>query len=97
MSIISLLFAAPKIDPNSIGLDPVKDPNRFIPDLLGVAYAFAGILCVIIIVIAGYMYTTSGGDASHVKRAKDMILGAIVGLVVVMAAFVVTQFVLGRF
>lgn len=65
--------------------------------ILGTVYTWAGIIAVIIIVIAGFMYVTSSGDASKVKRAKDAILYAVIGLVVVILAFVITQFVLGRF
>jgi hypothetical protein len=97
MSIINSLFAAATIDPGSIGVDPVTDPNKFLSDSLTLVYGVAGVVCVVILVIAGFMYTTSNGEASQVKRAKDMILGAIIGLVVIMMAFVITQFVLGRF
>jgi hypothetical protein len=98
MSLQSILFAASeKIDPGSIGVEPVTDANGAIAGLLTTVYGVAGMVCVVIIVMAGYMYTTSNGDAGSVKRAKDMILGAIVGIVVIIGAFVITQFVLGRF
>ena len=94
-----LWFAATdKIDPNSIGLvSPTKDANAVLGTVLTTVYAWAGIIAVLVIVIAGYFYTTSNGDASQTKRAKDAILGACVGVIIVLMAFVITQFVLGRF
>ena len=87
-----------KIDPNQIGVkNATTDPNAALSGILNLAYAGAGIVCVIVIVIAGVMYVTSDGDPSNIKRAKNAILGAVSGLIVVIMAFAITQFVLGRF
>ena len=47
-----------------------------------------------LIVVAGFMYTVSQDDPSQVSRAKNTLLGAIVGLAVVLLAFVITNTVL---
>jgi hypothetical protein len=92
-----LMAASDKIDPNSIGIDPVTNADTAIEGLLNAVYAGAGMLCVVIIVIAGHLYTTSSGDSSNLKKAKEAILGSITGLIVIIMAFVITQFILGRF
>lgn len=98
MSIFNLLAASSgKIDPGSIGVTPVTNANGAIASLLSTAYLAAGIVAVIIIIIAGYFYVTSNGDPSTVKRAREAILGAVIGIIMIMLAFVITQFVLGRF
>jgi Ni,Fe-hydrogenase I cytochrome b subunit len=90
--------AAGKVDPGSIGLNnPAKDANAALASILSTVYAWAGILCVIIIIIAGYYYTNSSGDSAGITRAKQAIIGSVVGLIVILMAFVVTQFMLGRF
>ncbi|HEU4716072.1 MAG TPA: pilin [Candidatus Saccharimonadales bacterium] len=86
-----------KIDPGKIGVPKVDNANDALNGLLNVVYGAAGILCVIIIVFAGYIYVTSDGDAGNLKTAKNAIIGAVTGLIVVIAAFAITQFVLGRF
>jgi hypothetical protein len=86
-----------KIDPSTIGVPKVTDANAALNGLLSVVYGGAGILCVIIIVFAGYIYVTSDGNASNVKLAKNAIIGAVTGLIVVIAAFAITQFVIGKF
>jgi glucose uptake protein GlcU len=55
-----------------------------------------GIIAVIMIILGGIRYTTSAGDASRVKAAKDTIMYSIVGLVVAMLAFAIVNFVIGR-
>ena len=56
-----------------------------------------GAISVIMLVIGGIRYTTSAGDSSAVKAAKDTILYAIVGIVVALLAFAVVNFVVGAF
>ncbi len=98
MGLLQFIAATEKIDPGSIGLNnPQKDANLGIASILSTVYLWAGIVCVLIIVIAGYYYVTSSGDAAGIKRAKQAIIGACVGVIVVLLAFVITQFVLGRF
>ena len=57
----------------------------------------AGVLCVLFIVIGAILYILSYGDAAKIKRAKDTILYAGVGLVVVGTSFFIVQFVVGIF
>lgn len=59
-------------------------------------YALAAV-AVIIIILAGIYYTTSGGDPSLVKRAKDTLLYAVVGLIVAIMAYAIVNFVIGQF
>jgi hypothetical protein len=45
------------------------------------------------VLYGGFRYTTSRGDASGVKAAKDTILYAVVGVVVSIVAFGIINFV----
>lgn len=71
--------------------------NTLITSILSQVYMWAGIVCVLIIVIAGLMYATSNGDSNQVARAKNAIIASIAGLVVVTSAFIITDFVIGKF
>jgi len=86
-----------KITPEEIGIPRVTDADQAVADILDLVYIVAGITCVIVIVIAGFMFTTASGDASLIKKAREMVIGAVIGLVVILLAFVITGFVLGRF
>jgi Ni,Fe-hydrogenase I cytochrome b subunit len=93
-----LILAVDKIDPGEIGLkDPATDPNATLATILTTVYTWAGIVCVLAIVIAGIFYTTSTANPSNTKRAREAIIYAVVGLITIIMAFVITQFVLGRF
>lgn len=95
-------FAAPpvnfnKIDGGSIGYTGVADPNASLVSLLNTVYLWAGIVAVLMIVIAGYFYVTSNGDANKVKQAKNIILSSVVGIVVILMAFAITGLVTKSF
>lgn len=54
-------------------------------------------IAVIMLIIGGIRYTTSNGDQSNVKAAKDTILYAIVGIIVAILAYAVVNWVIGSF
>lgn len=94
-----LLYSlAATINPEEIGLNnPAKDPNAVMANTLTTVYIWAGIICVMVIIIAGIFYSVSAGNPNQTTRAREAIQYALVGVLVVMMAFVITQFVLGRF
>ncbi len=63
--------------------------------LINVLLGFIGILLLVYILYAGFLYMTAGGDTEKVKKATTMIRNAIVGLLIIVAAFAISNFVLG--
>ena len=55
-----------------------------------------GIVAVIMIIVGGFKYITSGGESSKVSGAQSTILYAVVGLVVVVLAQIIVHFVLNK-
>lgn len=76
---------------------PALSADQLLRNGLNLTYFIAGIIAVIVIILAGLSYVTSGNDPSAVSKAKNAILYAVIGLVVILSAFVITQFVIGRF
>jgi hypothetical protein len=56
-----------------------------------------GAISVIMIIVGGIKYTTSAGDASKIKSAKDTIMYSVVGLVLALLAYAIVSFVLRQF
>jgi Type IV secretion system pilin len=75
---------------------PKSDPNIVLQNGLNIAYFVAGLGAVLVIVIAGFMLTAGGSDPATLTKAKNSILFAVIGLVVIIMAAVITQFLLGR-
>ncbi len=66
-------------------------------EIIDVLSLIVGIVSVIMIIIGGLRYITSSGDSTNVTNAKNTILYAIVGLVIVLFAQTIVRFVVGRF
>ncbi len=62
-------------------------------NLLSVA---VGVVAVVMVSLAGFKYITSGGNEEKVKSAKKSLIYALVGLIVVVLAQVIVQFVLKK-
>lgn len=76
-----------------------KDGNLLpiISYLISTVLGFLGIVLVIMIIYAGILWMTAGGDNTKVKKAKDIILQGVVGLLIVFASYSITTFVITEF
>lgn len=92
-----LLQFAQKLTPGTDIDIPTLTADQVLQNGLNLAYFIAGLVAVIVIIVAGIMYATSSGEAATITKAKNLILYSIVGLVVIGSAFAVTNFVIGRF
>lgn len=55
-----------------------------------------GLILVIIIIWAGFIWMTSNGDPAKLKKAKDMIYQSIIGLLLVFASYAIGSFVIDK-
>jgi cytochrome bd-type quinol oxidase subunit 2 len=58
--------------------------------------ALLGIIFLILILLAGYKWMTAQGEESKVEEAKHTIQRAIIGLLIILAAYAITYFVFTR-
>lgn len=65
--------------------------NSVIYKVIKFVLSFLAALAVVIIIISGFIYITSGGDESRIKLARSWLVYAIVGLVVVLLAWVIVR------
>jgi len=74
-----------------------SDPRTTVLDriggIVGLALSFIGIIFLVLTVYAGIMWMTAQGNAGQVDKAKDLLINAIIGLVIVSAAYSITLFV----
>ena len=76
--------------------DQTNKVNNLISTILNVLSVIVGIIAVVMIIIGGFHYITSGGSDEKVKKAKNTLLYAIIGLVVVALAQIIVKFVLQK-
>lgn len=65
-------------------------PEDIIKNILSAVYWIAGSISVLVIVICGIMIITADGDSQKVATARRGIVYALVGLLIVISAFIIT-------
>lgn len=64
--------------------------------IINIVSVIIGVIAVLMIIWGGFKYITSGGAQDRVKSAKDTLLYAIIGLIIVALAQIVVRFVLSQ-
>jgi hypothetical protein len=70
--------------------------NNLITQVINIFSIIVGVIAVIMIIYGGFRYITSGGDSGKIGEAKNTIVFALVGLVIVALAQFIVKFVLNR-
>lgn len=81
---------------NEEGQSPDQVLNDLVADIINLFSWVVGIVAVIMIIVGGFRYITSGGDSTSVGNAKNTIMYAIIGLIIVALSQWIVRFVLGR-
>lgn len=63
---------------------------------LRIAFGIAGAIALLIITLAGLRYTLSQGDPQTTAKAKNAILYALIGLIVIVMSAVIVAFLIGN-
>ncbi len=82
---------------DATGIPTISADGVTLAAILNAVYFWAGAIAVLMIAIGGLLYVVSGGTASNITKAKDTIIYASVGLIIIIMAFTITQVVIGRF
>ena len=76
----------------NLGTKPLKET---IGNIINIVLGFLGILATLIILLGGFKWMTSQGNTDKEDEAKKLIGAGIVGLVIILAAYAISRFVLG--
>jgi hypothetical protein len=95
-AIVLPAFAQPNLGldfvDDELGL-AVADPRVAAIGLVELLMTFLGIIAVIIILYGGFMWMTAAGNDDRVSTAKKIISAGVIGLVIILAAFLIVNFV----
>ncbi len=78
-------------DPLSLSSnDPLADLlSRIVKALLG----FIGVASLVVFIYSGFMFLFSAGNTDRVKKAKDTMVYAVIGVFVAMASYAILSFI----
>lgn len=82
-----------QFDASSSGDKSITDAITLIVNIVSIV---VGVVAVIMIIWGGLRYITSGGESSKITSAKNTIIYALIGLVVVALAQFIVHFVLAK-
>ncbi len=70
-----------------------SDVPTALGNVTGTVLSIIGVIFFILIVYGGFLWMTAHGDSGQVDKGKETIIGAVIGLIVVSAAYALTTFV----
>lgn len=72
-----------------------KSVPEIVGSIIGAALSLLGVIFLILMLYGGYTWMTSYGNEQKVTKAKNLIVDALIGLVIVLAAYAITNFIIG--
>ena len=99
-------YAGPLTDPDDI-IRSMNDAGRksgfsvgaqdqlptMIATVIKAVLGLLGIIFIVLLVLAGFNWMTAAGDEEKVTKAKNTITRAVIGLIIIIAAYAITVFV----
>ena len=61
-----------------------------------IALSFVGVLFFILMIYAGFIWMTARGNDQQVEKAKKILINSLAGVIIVLAAYTITSFVIGN-
>lgn len=71
-----------------------SDPRTIAGSVINIFLGFLGIIAVLLILFGGFKWMTAAGDEGAIDEAKKLIAAGVIGLVIILAAFGISQFVI---
>ena len=70
-----------------------NDVRDFIVNVVKYFITFLGIIAVVVMMYAGFLWMTSGGDPEKLNKAKKTLVNAVIGLIIVLFSFAIVVFI----
>lgn len=78
---------------SATGLSTV-DIRTYVSRIIRYFLGLLGIIAVSLMIYAGYLWMTSGGSAEKIDKAKKIMTNAVIGLVIIVSAYAIVEFLL---
>ena len=75
------------------GIQSIQDIAIMVGNVVRILIAISGALAVILLLVAAIYYITATGDPGRIKRAKEIIIQTVTGLVVIVMAYAIITYI----
>jgi len=79
------------------GYENSKSITVLAGEIVQLALSILGVLCVVFMIYAGFLWLTAAGNEQRVDKAKKVIFESIIGLIIILAAYAITYFIVIAF
>jgi len=83
--------------PTGYSLSDNQKPEDIVKTVIELFFSVVAIAAVIMIIWAGFKYITSAGDTSKAQEAQKQIVYAVIGLLIAIVAYTLTELVWTKF
>ncbi len=87
------LLQGVKVIEQPLGL-PAFDIRLIIARIIRAALGLIGIVLVVLMMYAGYLWMTAGGNDEQIGQAKSIIRNAVIGLAIILSAYSIVSFIM---
>lgn len=81
----------------NLGIPETGSLRDYIIGIVNVALTLVGVAAAIYLILSGVRYITSAGDEGDTKKAKNGIIYAVLGLIVIGLAALIVNFIISAF
>jgi len=78
------------------GLSAVNDPRIIAAKIIRIVLGFLGIIAIGLIIYAGWLWMSAGGEEEKIEKAKKILIGALIGMVICLASFAIASFIISK-
>ena len=72
---------------------PATDVRTIAGNVIKIFLAFLAIIFTVLIIAAGYKWMTAGGNETRLSEAKAQIRTGIIGFIIILCAYAITEFI----
>lgn len=67
--------------------------TSIVANIINAVLGLTGIVFVILVVYAGFLYLTAAGSEENVKKAKKLLTNSVIGIILIVAAYAIAKYV----
>ena len=68
------------------------DPRAIAGRIIQITLSFLGVIALLLVIYAGFLWTTSGGDEDKITKAKKILKNAVIGLIIILSSWSIATF-----
>jgi len=73
--------------------NPAPNIYQIIGMVVNIVLSFVGVIFLVLVIAGGFMWMTASGNEEKVKKGRGLTIQSVIGLAIVLAAYLLTNFV----